>query len=263
MPHGDEEAEEQLVVLGADTVGEDAEGCREDARDDQDLEGGVHRGHSAGGAGGGEDGLEGGPVVVGAVLELVPGGVLGVHGQHLRPLVGEGEGAEEGQQGGECDDRAARLQVDGAAEFDADGGDGEPGDGEVGERGEFEGRVAAAWGEPAGALDAVRGEGEEDGEQACDQDLHLEAAGGAVEREVAREAGVQVQARKQLAMVRAPPPRVRARAALAGTKPMRPVASAVGAAGAWGFSEMVVMVLTPCPRRARRGGLGAGRGVRR
>ncbi|CAM5251134.1 hypothetical protein STANM309S_05392 [Streptomyces tanashiensis] len=75
---------------------------------------------------------------------------------------------------------------------------------------------------------------------------------------------VQVQAVKQLATLRMPPPRVRARAMPTGTKPMRPVATAgSGAAGAVEFSEMVVMVLTPCPRRARRAGLVAGRGVRR
>ncbi len=79
---GDEEADEELLVLGADAVGEDAEGGGEERGDDEDL--GV-RGEGPGpldGAGG-EGGAEGGEAAPRAVPGVFPAGVVGVGGEVL------------------------------------------------------------------------------------------------------------------------------------------------------------------------------------
>lgn len=140
---GDQEADEQLVVLGADAVGEDDQGDRQDGHDDQDLDVGRQGAHGARGPGG-----EGRPQhrhgVRGVVPELLPAARLGVDRVGLGPLEGEGQGAYEGDQRGGGDEDAAGLQVDDPAELDADRDDGVPGGGEGAEHRVLHGRVGAA-----------------------------------------------------------------------------------------------------------------------
>ena len=183
---GDEEADEEFVVFGADAVGEDdqAEGeCRDD---DQDL--GV-RGELAGrgGGAGGEGRLDDGAVVPCLVAELLPGGVFGVEGVGRWSLVGQGECAEQCGEGGDGRDPAAGFEVGEAAELGADRDDRVPGGGERGECGEFDGAVGACRCQPAQALDAVGGEAEQCGEGAADEDEDLQAARVAVDGEVTGE----------------------------------------------------------------------------
>ncbi|MGX1121262.1 hypothetical protein RKD37_006625 [Streptomyces ambofaciens] len=184
----DQEADEQLVVLGADAVGEDQQGQREDGDDDEDL--GVG-GQCAQGPGllGGEGRADGLPVLGAGVLELVPAGVVGVERVGLGTLEGQGQGAQERDEGDGRGDVTAGFEVDDAAELGADRDDRVPGGGEGGERGELECRVGTGGYEPAQPLDAVGREAEEGGQGAGDQHQDLEAARVAVDGEVAGELG--------------------------------------------------------------------------
>lgn len=185
---GDQEADEEFVVLGADAVGEDGEAEAEDGDDDQDLDVGGQGAEGAGGAAG-EGCLGGVPSGAEAVADEVPAGVVRVVGFGFGALEGECEGAEEGREGGEGGDVAAGLEVDDAAEVDGDGDDRVPDGGEGGEGGEFDRAVGAGRGEPAQALHAVGGQAEEGGEGAADEGEDLEAAGVAVDGEVTGEGG--------------------------------------------------------------------------
>lgn len=183
----DQEADEQLVVLGADAVGEDQQGHGEGRDDDEDLDvGGRTQGRRLFGGEGRPDGL---PVLRAGVLELVPAGVVGVERVGLGALEGQREGAQERDEGDGRGDVAAGFEVDDAAELGADRDDRVPGGGEGGEGGELERGVGAGGCEPAESLDAVRREAEQGGEGAGDQHQDLEAAGVAVDGEVAGELG--------------------------------------------------------------------------
>lgn len=114
-------------------------------------------------------------------------GVLGVADVGLRPPERQGECPEEGTEGGDGDDVAAGFEVDDAAELDGDRDDREPGGGEGAERGELDGAGGARGYQPAQALDAVRGEAEQGGEGAADEDEDLEAARVPVDGEVTGE----------------------------------------------------------------------------
>ncbi len=115
--------------------------------------------------------------------------VLGVGDVGRRPVERQGERADQGAEGGDGGDEGAGLEVDDAAELDGDRDDRVPGGGEGAERGEPEGAVGARGCQPAQALDAVRGEAEQGGEDAADEDEDLEAARVAVDGEVAGERG--------------------------------------------------------------------------
>lgn len=119
--------------------------------------------------------------------ELVPAGVVGVCRVGRRALEGQREGADEGGQGGDSRDEAAGLKVGEAAELVADGDQREPGGGEGGERGEPDGAVGTRGSEPLQALDPVRGESEQGGQGARDEDEPLESARVSVDGEVAGE----------------------------------------------------------------------------
>lgn len=123
------------------------------------------------------------------MLAVLPRGVVGVDRVGGGVLEGQGEGAEEGGEAAQGDEVAAEFEVDDAAEVVADRDDRVPAGGEGSEGGELDGAVGAGGDEPAEALDAVGGEGEESGEGAADEGEDLEAAGVAVDGEVAGEGG--------------------------------------------------------------------------
>ena len=155
---GDEEADEQFVVLGADAVGEDGEAEGEGGDDDQDFGVGGELARGGGGAGG-EGGLDDGPLGACLVAEL------------SQPVSSGSPGSVSGRSNGRerAPSRAARvatpaIQPPGSRlttppSWALIAMIGVPGGGEGAERGELEGAVGAGGGEPAQALDAVGGRG--------------------------------------------------------------------------------------------------------
>lgn len=109
--------------------------------------------------------------------------LLGARGARL----GEGEGADDRQEGGDGRDPAAWFEVGESAEFGGDRDDRVPGDAEAAEGGEHQGRVVAGGYEAAESAYAVGGEGEQRGEDAGDEGQPLEAARVAGDGEVAGE----------------------------------------------------------------------------